>query len=122
MWRLWPAEAGRYQTCSAFGQENQAAPREGLALPPIAESRPAKGKAVLAERQQSCLDGLWGLLSQAVVLHASCPAALAQALQLLLAMCEVRGTLPAVSCLQLLCEMSWQGLLDGRATCICNGC
>ena len=68
-------------------------PGEGQApaLPPIAESRAAKGKqAMQAERPQSCLDGLWGLLSQAPVLHASCPAALAQALQLLLALCEVQ--------------------------------
>ena len=73
-------------------QENQGGPRDSQApaLPPIAEAK-AAGKSPskdAQQQQQSCLDGLWQLLSQTATLLEACPVALAQALQLLLALCQ----------------------------------
>ena len=66
-------------------QESQGG--QELALPPIAEGKAgAKASSAATESQpkQSCLDALWRLLSQASILYCSCPAAIAQALKLLL--------------------------------------
>lgn len=71
-------------------QENQAAGAQPAALPTIAEGKPAAGgKPAEGATSQSCLDGVCSLLTQVATLHSSCPAALAQALHLLLALCEV---------------------------------
>ena len=75
-------------------QENQGG--QAPALPPIPEGKAGGRAPAGAEAQaqgQSCLDALWRLLSQAAALYRSCPAAIAQALKLLLTLCQVPSPL-----------------------------
>ncbi|KAK9805788.1 hypothetical protein WJX73_010423 [Symbiochloris irregularis] len=99
------------------GKENQGG--QAPALPPISEGKAgARSSAGAASQQrQSCLDALWRLLSEAAVLYRSCPAAIAQALKLVLTLCQAGSA--ASRPMQLLRNQA--GLWDHLAAAACMG-